>query len=53
MQSAAITQDEMLRKVTKLDKKFDHNSGIVFEAIKKLMEPAQVKPNVRIGFPRP
>jgi len=53
MRNAAMTQDDMLRKVTKLERKFDHNFRIVFEAIKKLMEPAPVKPRVRMGFPKP
>jgi len=41
---------DLLRKIEAMEKKYDANFKIVFEAIKKLMEPLPAKPKKRIGF---
>jgi hypothetical protein len=44
-----ILHVELKRKIEDLEKKYDHQFAIVFEAIKKLIEPPP-KPKRRIGF---
>lgn len=45
-----LTHDEIKRKIEAMEKKYDGQFQIVFEAIKKLMEPPPEKPKRRIGF---
>ncbi len=48
------TQKEFARKLDDLEKKFaehDETFKIVFQSIRRLMEPAPVPPKRRIGFP--
>ncbi len=40
----------LLRKIEAMEKKYDAKFKIVFDAIKKLMEPPPAKPKRRIGF---
>lgn len=47
----AITYEGLRRKIDEMEKKYDGQFQIVFEAIKKLMEPPiEEKPRRRIGF---
>lgn len=41
---------EMVRRLNDLEKKYDKQFAVVFEAIRQLMEPAPVPPSRRIGF---
>ena len=50
MRNVALTNQDLLRKVTALEKRYDDNFRVVFDAIRKLVEPAPVKPKRRIGF---
>jgi len=43
------THKELQRKIEEMEKKYDHQFKIVFDAIKQLMEPPK-KPRKRIGF---
>ncbi|MGD2279218.1 MAG: ORF6N domain-containing protein [Candidatus Omnitrophota bacterium] len=45
-----LTHDEIKRKIEAMEKKYDGQFQIVFQAIKKLMEPPPEKPKRRIGF---
>jgi hypothetical protein len=42
----------LARKIKSLEKKYDEQFRVVFEAIYKLMEPAQNKKRRKIGFNR-
>lgn len=44
-----MTHMELRKKIEEMEKKYDHQFAIVFEAIKKLLEPPE-KPKRRIGF---
>ena len=44
------THKDLQRKIEDMEKKYDGQFKIVFEAIKKLMEPPPEKPRRRIGF---
>lgn len=44
-----MTHIELKRKIEEMERKYDHQFSIVFEAIKKLLEPPE-KPKRRIGF---
>jgi hypothetical protein len=44
------THKDLARKLTELEKKYDHQFAEVFEAIYKLMEPPPVGKKRRIGF---
>lgn len=44
-----LTHVKLKRKIEELEKKYDHQFAIVFEAIKKLLAPPE-KPKRRIGF---
>jgi hypothetical protein len=41
---------DLARKLDELEKKYDDQFQVVFEAIKQLMEPPADKPKGRIGF---
>ena len=43
------THKELRQKIEEMEKKYDHQFKIVFEAIMQLIEPAQ-KSGKRIGF---
>ena len=44
-----LTHEDLKRKIESMEKKYDQQFQIVFEAIKQLLEPNQ-KPKKRIGF---
>lgn len=44
-----VTNGELARKLAELEKKYDGQFQVVFEAIRQLVEPP-VKPKRRIGF---
>ena len=51
LKRVAITYESLKRKINEMEKKYDGQFKIVFEAIKKLMEPPiKEKPKRRIGF---
>ena len=43
------THKELKQKIEEMEKKYDHQFKIVFDAIRQLIEPAQ-KSRKRIGF---
>jgi hypothetical protein len=44
------THKELARKLNDLEKRYDHQFAVVFDAIRKLMEPPPVGKKRRIGF---
>lgn len=46
----ALTYTELKRKIESMEKKYDAKFKIVFEAIKKLLEPPPAKEKRIIGF---
>ncbi|MCX5686641.1 MAG: ORF6N domain-containing protein [Candidatus Omnitrophica bacterium] len=45
-----LTYAGLRHKIEDMEKKYDKQFGIVFKAIKKLMEPPSAKPKPKIGF---
>lgn len=45
-----LTNADLRRKIEEMEKKYDKQFAIVFQAIKKLLEPPPVKPKPPIGF---
>ena len=45
-----LTNKDLKRKIEEMEKKYDKQFIIVFQAIKQLLEPPPVKPKQRIGF---
>lgn len=45
-----LTYASLKRKIEQMESKYDGHFNIVFEAIKKLLAPLQVKPKPQIGF---
>ena len=46
-----ITHEDLARKLDALEKKYDAQFKVVFEAIRQLMAPSAKPPKGRIGFP--
>ncbi len=46
----ALTYTGLKRKIDQMEKKYDSQFSIVFEAIRKLLEPPPEKPKSKIGF---
>lgn len=44
------THKDLAKKLAELEKKYDHQFAVVFDAIRKLMEPPPVPKKGRIGF---
>lgn len=44
------THKDLARKLAQLERKYDAQFRVVFDAIRKLMEPSPVPPKRRIGF---
>lgn len=44
------THKDLSKRIMEMEKKYDHQFHIVFNAIQKLMEPPPPKPKRRIGF---
>jgi hypothetical protein len=49
----ATTHTELADKITAMEKKYDAEFLVVFQAIKKLLEPPSLPPKRRIGFRSP
>jgi len=47
-----LTNIDLKRKIEDMEKKYDKQFAMVFEAIKQLLEPAPVKEKPPIGFHR-
>ncbi|MEK6563737.1 MAG: ORF6N domain-containing protein [Candidatus Omnitrophota bacterium] len=45
-----LTNVDLRRKIEEMEKKYDKQFAIVFQAIKQLLEPPPAKPKPRIGF---
>jgi hypothetical protein len=45
-----LTNKDLKRKIEEMEKKYDKQFAIVFQAIKQLLEPPPVKPKPPIGF---
>jgi hypothetical protein len=41
---------DQAKKLAELEKKYDHQFAVVFDAIRKLMEPPPIPKKRRIGF---
>jgi len=50
LRRVAVTYGGLRRKIEDMEKKYDTQFSVVFEAIKKLLEPPPPKPKPRIGF---
>lgn len=50
LRRVAVTYADLKRKIEEIEKKYDSQFGIVFKAIKILMEPLPQKSRPRIGF---
>ena len=50
LRRVAVTYGGLRRKIEDMEKKYDAQFSVVFEAIKKLLEPPPPKPKPRIGF---
>jgi hypothetical protein len=50
LRRAAVTYLALKRKIEDIEKKYDDKFSIVFEAIKRLIEPPPEPPKRRIGF---
>jgi len=46
----ALTYSGLKRKIDEMEKKYDSQFGVVFKAIRRLMEPSPAPPKRRIGF---
>jgi len=45
-----VSHEDLARKIEKIEKKYDSQFKVVFEAIRKLMFPSKSAPKRRIGF---
>jgi len=45
-----MSHKDLQRKIEDMEKKYDHQFKVVFEAIKQLLTPPEKKPKRRIGF---
>jgi hypothetical protein len=50
LRQMAITHADLSRRLDELESNYDSQFKVVFEAIRKLMEPPPQKPRPRIGF---
>jgi hypothetical protein len=50
LRSMLQSNAELARKLEALEKKYDAQFKVVFEAIRELMEPPPAKPKRRVGF---
>ncbi len=50
LRRVALTYTGLKRKIDDMEKKYDTQFGIVFEAIRELIEPPPEKPKSKIGF---
>jgi len=47
-----LSHKDLQREIENMEKKYDHQFKVVFEAIKQLLTPPEVKPKKQIGFYR-
>lgn len=45
-----MSHKELAEKLDKLEKTYDNNFRIVFQQLRRLMEPSSVPPKKKIGF---
>lgn len=45
-----LTHNDLRRKIEEMERKYDKQFAMVFQAIKQLLEPPAVKPKPPIGF---
>ena len=50
MREAMIAHKDLAQKLSAMEKKYDHQFAVVFDAIRQLMEPPPVQPKGRIGY---
>jgi hypothetical protein len=50
LRQLARTHKELSEKVTAMEKRYDANFRVVFQAIRKLLDPPRVPPRHRMGF---
>jgi hypothetical protein len=50
LRQMALSVEELARKLNSLEKKYDGQFKIVFDALRRLMEPPPLPPKPRIGF---
>jgi len=50
MRTLLATHVDLLRRLNEMEKKYDQQFRVVFEAIRELMKPEPVPPKQRIGF---
>jgi tetrahydromethanopterin S-methyltransferase subunit G len=50
LRRVAVTYAGLKRKINEMEKKYDNQFSVVFEAIKKLLDPPPEPPKRRIGF---
>jgi hypothetical protein len=50
MRGMISSHQELFQKITEMETKYDDNFQVVFDAIRKLMEPPQLPSRKRIGF---
>ena len=50
LRRTGLTYVGLKRKIDEIEKKYDSQFSVVFEALKKLLMPAPVKPKPQIGF---
>lgn len=50
LREALISHHELAHKITNLEKKYDAQFQVVFDALRKLIEPENPPPKRRIGF---
>ena len=48
--AAASPGDALAKKIAEMEKKYDHQFQVVFEAIRQLIEPGESPKKRRIGF---
>jgi phage regulator Rha-like protein len=53
MREAMIAHKELVRRLDEIEKKYDHKFAVIFDAIRKLMEPPPVQKKSRIGYIKP
>jgi hypothetical protein len=50
LRQMAITHRDLARRLDELESKYDAQFKVVFDAIRKLMEPPPQRPRPRVGF---
>ena len=50
LRRTGLTYVGLKRKIDEMEKKYDSQFRVVFEALKKLLTPEPIKPKLQIGF---